>query len=778
MIIIGYFIYQLLLVIVEFLVNLYTLSLLLSANIIVAGDKMLGTWVIVPPALSWAIVGCIVSTLIHFAVHESRKLSRPAVKPFLIGVSCALVIATSIVGPYSIALYERKDFATLLNVLGVAPNIFQGVQPSAEDGSGIILFSKTVQVPATTLWTASGVRVEKGQIFRITADGSVNGGARGDPSWKWVGPEGWGYIPSYATRRVHLLPEGKSFMALIGKIGERGRPFYIGKSYEGKAERSGTLYLGANDVIKDERGYRHEAGDAWWLDNEGSFGVGIQVIGSAKMIEVNSKRVWTETGITLTKGDKVEIRASGKVTWDPALSSIGISGPDGGSWTPRQVSRPDQFPAPDLPIASLIGKVGKGKPFLVGDRVTFTADRNGELYLGLNDRQAPGAFEDNSGSFTASIIINRATSGTQQQVAATQVSNGKSVRESESLKPSEDLMHAVPEKGNLAGEVVKIEMEMVGIRIPGDKIHWIHIDPITTKKTGKLKVGSWIEADVNSQGHANWISASQGGQSQATHKIDRHSLPRIKVKSAIYGKNCGANYNVKRVEAECNGKQTCSGVISNAYAGRDPAFGCAKDFTITYTCGSEVKTAYVPAQVNEGGLWELSCPVPNETREPTGSSSDRQKIIYSPTSTSDPLIPQSTEQLDQPSQVVPEKPSEPKLQDKVVSIDPRMFLNGVWEGTVYQPGFGSYSVIMNIGSTDTSRQDGVIDYPTLKCGGKIEYLRSQDTTVEFQEVISYGKPKCVNGGKIRMKMAGDHSMDWKWYYPDGHLGAEANLRKR
>lgn len=60
--------------------------------------------------------------------------------------------------------------------------------------------------------------------------------------------------------------------------------------------------------------------------------------------------------------------------------------------------------------------------------------------------------------------------------------------------------------GNLAGEVVKIKGEMVDVKDSNGKVRSIHVDPNSTKKTGELKVGAWVEADVNNMGHANWIA--------------------------------------------------------------------------------------------------------------------------------------------------------------------------------------------------------------------------------------------------------------------------------
>ncbi len=63
---------------------------------------------------------------------------------------------------------------------------------------------------------------------------------------------------------------------------------------------------------------------------------------------------------------------------------------------------------------------------------------------------------------------------------------------------------------NVSGEIVKIEKEMVDVKDSAGKIHSIHVDPKTTKKTGELKVGAKVMADVNDMGHANTISVQEG----------------------------------------------------------------------------------------------------------------------------------------------------------------------------------------------------------------------------------------------------------------------------
>ena len=63
--------------------------------------------------------------------------------------------------------------------------------------------------------------------------------------------------------------------------------------------------------------------------------------------------------------------------------------------------------------------------------------------------------------------------------------------------------------GNLSGEIVKISGEMVTVKDSAGKEITIHIDPKGTKKTGELKVGAKVTADVNDMNHANWIKVEQ-----------------------------------------------------------------------------------------------------------------------------------------------------------------------------------------------------------------------------------------------------------------------------
>ncbi len=113
-------------------------------------------------------------------------------------------------------------------------------------------------------------------------------------------------------------------------------------------------------------------------------------------INVLARNDWTSSGVLVRKGVAYRVAASGD--WHMG-GFCGRSGPSGrGSNTGLCFSFIPPFIIPALEVGTLIGRIGEeGKPFLVGDRVEFEADRDGVLYFRAND---PVLF-DNTGYVTA-----------------------------------------------------------------------------------------------------------------------------------------------------------------------------------------------------------------------------------------------------------------------------------------------------------------------------------------------------------------------------------------
>ena len=107
---------------------------------------------------------------------------------------------------------------------------------------------------------------------------------------------------------------------------------------------------------------------------------------------VPANEMWFDTGITLTKGAQLSIRASGQ--WSDGGVPLRFWGPSGTG---------DPWPGTIVPTANLdalVGKVGMTK-FLVGDSYSGHAPESGTLHLSIND--IPDSFSTNKGSMRVEV---------------------------------------------------------------------------------------------------------------------------------------------------------------------------------------------------------------------------------------------------------------------------------------------------------------------------------------------------------------------------------------
>lgn len=105
------------------------------------------------------------------------------------------------------------------------------------------------------------------------------------------------------------------------------------------------------------------------------------------------------SSVRLEKGDRVTITADGQLMMTP-WGNAAVSGPDGaanyGWYLPNTI-----------PSGALVGAIGAGgKVFKVGSKLTFTADRSGELHLAVA-MQNEMANNNFPGRYTARIRVER-----------------------------------------------------------------------------------------------------------------------------------------------------------------------------------------------------------------------------------------------------------------------------------------------------------------------------------------------------------------------------------
>ncbi len=100
-----------------------------------------------------------------------------------------------------------------------------------------------VIIDVTKPWTDSNLDVTAGTPIAIIVRGIASTQAVNVNTFgSWAGPEG--YPSSHDPR--HLMPDAPD-QSVIGKIGESGSPFYVGRAKLLVPESSGRLYLGYND---------------------------------------------------------------------------------------------------------------------------------------------------------------------------------------------------------------------------------------------------------------------------------------------------------------------------------------------------------------------------------------------------------------------------------------------------------------------------------------------------------------------------------------------------
>ena len=259
------------------------------------------------------------------------------------------------------------------------------------------------QTPNVTVQLRDGSKIE-GRIEELTADGTlflrvsqhdqrripVNsialidrvGGASGLPDTELreaVGPE-----------HLLLLSGGSSvkgrLVAIRGGQGsaQEGQPrTYVFRSQDG-SEREyqmgqvSRLYLGTYPFAAITGGA-----------SAGNLDPGVDAPGS---IRVSATAGWVSTGLRVRRGELVSFNTTGEVQ----LSTNGSDRAQSPGSPSRTAAR---APMPTVPAGALIGRIGNGQPFAIGNQTSVPMPNAGLLYLAVNDDE----LSDNSGAFVVQV---------------------------------------------------------------------------------------------------------------------------------------------------------------------------------------------------------------------------------------------------------------------------------------------------------------------------------------------------------------------------------------
>lgn len=101
-------------------------------------------------------------------------------------------------------------------------------------------------VSANRSWTPTGATVRAGGRVQISAQGRWTLGAATVAAALASGPDG---VPGRTNPNAHL--PNANVGALVGRIGDAGKPFLVGSSYAATASADGELFLAINDGARD-----------------------------------------------------------------------------------------------------------------------------------------------------------------------------------------------------------------------------------------------------------------------------------------------------------------------------------------------------------------------------------------------------------------------------------------------------------------------------------------------------------------------------------------------
>jgi hypothetical protein len=115
---------------------------------------------------------------------------------------------------------------------------------------------------------------------------------------------------------------------------------------------------------------------------------------NARSVVVPSNVQWTNTGFNVRRGQYLRFEPSGEIRLSTNGEDIGRPA---GAMSARHA---DRATIPTIPVGALIGRVGNGQPFSIGDTTNaFDMPDSGRLFLGVNDDHVA----DNSGNYVVKI---------------------------------------------------------------------------------------------------------------------------------------------------------------------------------------------------------------------------------------------------------------------------------------------------------------------------------------------------------------------------------------
>ena len=234
----------------------------------------------------------------------------------------------------------------------------------------------------------SGERVT-GSLVDLNAQGflvRVNGNDR------WIGPgdvAAISFTGDVADADWNAVSSGTAVFVLRNGQTLTGELFDIG----GTTPLRLTLRGGGGDRDLSS----NEVARIIWARPANVTGTTGQVAGGGPGVVVPSNVQWVSSGLNVRRGEVLTFQSSGEVRLSGDSGDLaGVAG------SRRQRNAPGS-PLPQHLAGALIGRIGNGAAFPIGDQASIPMPASGVLWLGIND----DSLGDNSGQYN--VVITRRT---------------------------------------------------------------------------------------------------------------------------------------------------------------------------------------------------------------------------------------------------------------------------------------------------------------------------------------------------------------------------------
>lgn len=102
---------------------------------------------------------------------------------------------------------------------------------------------------------------------------------------------------------------------------------------------------------------------------------------------------------------------------------------------------------------------------------------------------------------------------------------------------------------------------------------------------------------------------------------------------------------------------------------------------------------------------------------------------------------------------------------------------GVWAGHVVEGPVSGKSHERYMVVIELVPGKYTIDYPTLKCGGKLLFQGNNGRHFHFRDELEYGKDQCALGGYTELLMISTSKAAFQWFDSNRVLRAKGMLRR-